>query len=124
MTGESLKNGLAGFYGTESYHWLSERLTLTDGAKYLAEGAECYWLFDIVKSVIFTRFTKDEDFLNVKIEVEQGRGKVSIDNGNGVVLYTQKLDYTDFPIDSYEFFVCKTTMRNFPVYVAMLKSEY
>jgi len=44
---------LNGFSGTESYHRFSvlfPNLVLTDGVKFLAENASCYWWLDIIGS--------------------------------------------------------------------------
>ena len=39
-------NQLSHFTGTERYYRISRRHLLTDGTKYLAEEAECFWLID------------------------------------------------------------------------------
>jgi hypothetical protein len=122
-----LQNNLENFHGTIAYHGLSKKLVLTDGALYLAENAECFWLFDIVNSVLFDAISKIETFLNVEVKRDDsGFGaEVSIDDGNGTVLYTQKIEYTDFPFNEFSFFVQQTRDgMDQPFYVAMLKGEY
>ena len=41
---------LAQFTGTQTYTRITRRHLLTDGARYLADQAECYWLMDAVAS--------------------------------------------------------------------------
>ncbi len=38
------------FTGTEHYYRISRRHLLTDGTKYLAEEAECFWMMDAIAS--------------------------------------------------------------------------
>jgi hypothetical protein len=40
------------FTGTTAYHLHAPRLVLTDGAKYVAEHAEAYWLMDAIASYL------------------------------------------------------------------------
>lgn len=50
MNIENLKR-LDQFRGTTSYHWLSPifpNFVLSDGARFLAENADCFWLFDVI----------------------------------------------------------------------------
>lgn len=121
-----LKSDLNHFTSTEAYHRCSRNLVLTDGALYLANNAECFWLFDIVDSIIGTEYTKNEDFLFVKVQKEKNNSCwVRIEDGNGERIYAQEIEYTDFPMDEYSFFVQKTSdMENNNFYVAMLTSEY
>jgi len=54
LTAEQIELSLSGFIGTEAYHRfnaLCPKVVLTDGAKYLADQAEAYWLMDIIGSV-------------------------------------------------------------------------
>jgi hypothetical protein len=41
---------LAHFTDTEKYYRISRRHVLTDGANYLAEEAECFWMMDAIAS--------------------------------------------------------------------------
>lgn len=128
---QELESALAHFTGTNQYHRLSTRVVLTDGAKFLAEQAECFWLFDIVSSMALIMFQKDEHFLVVKIkrvnpfpDSEDKRYIVTFEDGNGHELFKQKIDYSDFPFVNYEFFA-KTSGHQDPwFYTCMLKSEY
>lgn len=120
-TSDEILNEMGYFIGTESYHRLSPWLVLTDGAKWLAESAECFWLFDIVSSIVPMMRKVKESFLHVKLTVQDDNSAVVlVDDGNGGALYKQNIEYTDFPLKSFSFFVSDGG----EYYVAMLKSEY
>ena len=50
---------LSHFTGTEKYHRISRRHLLTDGAKYLAEEAQCFWMMDAIASHLSEIGTED-----------------------------------------------------------------
>jgi len=123
---------LSGFYGTEGYHYLNflKNLKFTDGWAYLAENASCYWLADIVASVQhMPKIRNNKDFIVWRIVVKDSKAIVDAhfdsegqdDDGNNIfskekLLYKQKLNYTDFPEGTFEFY------QNGDV--VMLKGEY
>ena len=116
-----LETGLAGFYGTEGYHRLHPNMVLTDGAKYLAEEAGCFWLYDVVWSVLNKPNVRNEDFLVVKIRLEEKpQAVVRIEDGNDNLLYKQVIPYTDFPMALYTFYI----QYNGDFWVVLLTSEY
>jgi len=118
---EELEKGLAGFYGTEAYHRMYPNLVLTDGAKYLAEEAGCFWLYDIVWSVLNKPNIRNQDFLAVKVhKPEKSQAVVRIEDGNETLLYKQNIPYTDFPLDDYTFYV----QYSGKFWVVLLTSEY
>lgn len=120
-----LEQNLSNFYGTISYHRHSKNLLLTDGALYLAENAECFWLFDIVDSVLSFGSIRNESFLNVRfLRDDKGEADVLIDDGNDNVLYKQHIEFSDFPFNDYSFFVQKTHNGKNDIFVALLLSEY
>jgi hypothetical protein len=124
-TPNELSVELSQFTGTVAYHRLSNKLVLTDGALHLAENAECFWLTDIVDSVLFGEINSHETFLVVKWKRnEKGGGVVEIEDGNYNLLYRQEIEFSDFPFGEYEFFVQQTANHNGQFYVALLKSEY
>ena len=47
---------LAQFTGTERYYRIAPKFLITDGVKFLAENAGCYWLLDVAVSHLVTRF--------------------------------------------------------------------
>ena len=45
-------SALAQFTGTEKHYRISRRHLLTDGTRYLAEKAACFWMMDAVSCVV------------------------------------------------------------------------
>ena len=119
MNIESLNN-LNHFTGTEKYHRHFGGLLLTDGAKYLAENAECYWLFDVIASYQHTsKIRNDADLREMQfwtLTVQNGKGVVICERDTDDVVITQKISSTDFPLPKIKIYVCGN--------VAMLPSEY
>lgn len=98
----TLESNLAHFTGTENYYAFSpvnRNLVMTDGVKYLAENAKCYWLLDIVASLDWEPSCKGKEHLTCKFTKKGEGGTFVAENGNGKALYTQELEYTDFPLE-------------------------
>jgi len=120
------------FTGTEEYHrlvypWLRNTdFLLTDGAKHLADKAgaisgSAYWLIDLIASYQREKPVKGEPFQVWKLTVKEPVGKVTCDDGNGRILATQDIPYTDFALDEITLYV---TSDDFNGIVVMLTSEY
>jgi hypothetical protein len=60
---------LAQFTGTQGYTRITRRHLLTDGARYLADHAECYWLVDAVASHLDEIGTQDW-FVSIRLELQ------------------------------------------------------
>ncbi len=88
------------FNGTEHiYKHAFGIIHYTDGVKYLAENANCYWLIDIVASYQAEEKVKDEPFQVYHLEVRSDKTAViTITDGNDNLLALQKLEFTDFPL--------------------------
>ncbi len=115
----NLESQLAQFTGTENYYRFSPinpNLVMTDGVKYLAEKAECFWLLDIIASLDYVPSCRNQPFMTCRFKKEGDAGTFTADNGNKKVLYTQEIPYTDFPIDSVSVYVIDG--------VVLLPSEY
>jgi hypothetical protein len=93
----NIKSHLTGFTGTEHYY-KSDCIQYTDGVKYLAEVCQCYWLIDIVSSYQYHKIIKQEPFQVYKLTVKDEKGHLEISEGNDIVLATQEIEYTDFPL--------------------------
>ena len=63
---------LSHFTGTERYYRISRRHLLTDGTKYLAEEAECFWLIDAAISHLLEIGTADW-FVLIRVTVKGTR---------------------------------------------------
>jgi hypothetical protein len=121
LTKQTILNALPNFYGTENYYHYSpifKNFLLTDGAKYIAEACDAYWLVDLFASHLPAY--KDEGFAVLYLKVKGGKATVQIEDGNGKVLKKQKIEYTDFPLDQIVLYCCPQDDQ----FVLMLPSEY
>jgi len=112
------ENDLAQFTGTEHHYRYSPlfRTKLTDGAKYVADEAGAYWLMDIISSMQLDTRIRNEEFQVWELTVTGVSGVVACGDGNGNEIYTQSIEYTDFPLSHIKFY--------FDDDVIMLPSEY
>ena len=110
---------LAQFTGTQGYTRITRRHLLTDGARYLADHAECYWLMDAVASHLDEIGTQDW-FVVVRIKVENHQAVMRYEDGNGRELACQAIPYTDFPLANLTLFAVWDTEH----WVIMLPREY
>lgn len=114
-----------GFYsGSERYyrHRCGLEVLLTEGAKFLADQAEAYWLMDLIASAI--PFCQQDEFLSVDLsrEPKGTRATVTVGDGNGKVYHRQEIPYTDFPFLNFRLFAAMDGFHE--RYVVMLPSEY
>ena len=107
------------FIGTEKYYRISRRHLLTDGTKYLAEAAECFWMMDAIASHLCEIGTEDW-FVSVRVEVTEGRAVMIYEDGNGREHARQEIPYTDLPLDQISLYSCWDSEH----WVIMLPSEY
>jgi hypothetical protein len=70
---------LTQFTGTERYYRISRRHLLTDGTKYLAENAECFWMMDAVASHLMEIGTADW-FVVIKTTVKDAKVLIGFKN--------------------------------------------
>jgi hypothetical protein len=95
------------FTGTETwYRHLVPGFTYTDGVKFMAERGGAYWLIDeIAFAQMGSKRLKSEPFQawTLKKDAEgNGAALTATDGGKGrapCVLFTKRIDYTDFPLD-------------------------
>lgn len=126
MDANKIKNDLGQFYGTTQYHFHSiigkiGALNLTDGCAYLREAANCFWLFDIISSILPQKKIKGEEFCSIRLKKTGSAAVFTVDDGNNNILYTQKIPYTNFPLDEINLYMQKYEGQR-PV--VMLTSEY
>jgi hypothetical protein len=109
---------LAQFTGTEKYYRITQRHLLTDGTKYLAEQARCFWLMDAIASHL-TR-SHDDHFAVARLVVHDSSAVLTFDDGNDSVFAKQAIEYTDFPLSEIKLY-CAFDGEH---WVIMLTSEY
>lgn len=114
------KADLNQFIGTEKWyrHWAARKILFTDGAKYVADTGGAYWLLD---EIVFTQMNEKkvaaQSFQQWKLSVRPDHtATLTCENGNGKVIFTKQLEYTDFPLDEIKFY--------FTDNVILLPSEY
>ena len=119
-----IKEGLQHFHGSEMFFQMPLiRTRFTNGIKYLADVANCFWLVTdtsvIAKNLMnksyfitidFKRLTKDE-------QEEFGcEAFITYGDGNDNILEKHRYNVTDFPLDEIRLFFVDNTL--------MLPSEY
>jgi hypothetical protein len=113
------QTSLAQFTGTEKYYRIRSRHLLTEGTKYLAEKAECFWMMDAVASHLGEIGTADW-FVHVRVTVNCNRATMIYEDGNGHEHARQEIPYTDFPMNTISLYACWDGEH----WVIMLPSEY
>lgn len=108
------------FTGCDQLARLKRTVLLSEGSRYLAKAAECYWLFDLYASHLSGVDGKKYWFTCLKMTKKDNSASVSIEDGNSNVLATQKIEYTDFPLRTITLYGCWTG----DFWVLMLTTEY
>jgi hypothetical protein len=121
MQPQDLTVALSQFTGTTTYTKLCPKTVLTDGALFLAQNAECFWLMDVFASHLLCSIDGDkEPFTCLNLTKTGDSALVIIDDGNGVGLASQEIEYTDFPLNEIKLYGCWSE----EYWVLMLPSEY
>lgn len=115
---QNLQSELSQFIGTEKLYRITSRHVLTDGSKYLAEQAKCFWLFDAIASHLTRSY--DDCFAVARLVVKDSSAVLSLDDGNDTVFATQQIEYTDLPLDELKLYCCFDGTH----WVIMLTTEY
>jgi len=122
--GNKIKEELQHFNGTELFFKIPLIGTrFTDGLKYLANVAECFWLITDA-SVIAKSLSNRSEFITIDFkrlsEKErfemQCEAIIKYSDGNDNVFETHRYHVTDFPLDELRLFFVNNTL--------MLPSEY
>ncbi len=119
MNAQELKSALRQFTGTEEwyFHPLFRKYRYTEDVKFLAGEAGAYWLLEKILSNQILPEIKGEGFQLWKLTVDENKkATLACDDGNGVVIYTETIDTTDFPLDKISFYFTDS--------VLLLPSEY
>jgi len=102
---EQIKNDLLQFNGTNQYfyHPLFKGINYTDGIRYVMNELTANWL--IIDSLAnLTLLKKHHEFIVIKLMVENSKGVLTFDDGDGNVIKTVEYSYTDFPLEAINFF--------------------
>ena len=100
-----LKNALAEYSGSEHFYRVSafmRNFIVTEGVKFLADAAQCYWLLDVIVSHLPAVIAAGEEFAVVLLERNaEGAGAVFqiVDDVPANVVYArQEIEFTTFPL--------------------------
>jgi hypothetical protein len=111
---------LAQFTGTERWyrHAVNSKVFFTDGAKYVADHAGAYWLLDEIALIqLCNKRVGAEEFQVWKLVVHSDMtAEVICEDGDGNVVYVNKIPFTDFPGEGITFWFTGSTI--------LLPSEY
>jgi len=110
---------LAQFTGTARYYRISCWHLLTDGTKYLAEKAGCFWMMDAIASHLGEIGAADW-FVHVRMTVNGSRATMIYEDGCGNEHARQEITCTDFPMRAISLYACWDGGH----WVIMLPSEY
>lgn len=108
------------FTGSENWyrHGINRSVLYTEGSQFLAEQGGAYWLLDIIAiAQQHESRVAQEEFQVWKLQVRPDRSAtVLCDDGNGNVVYTQEIPFTDFPLDEVKLYFANNVIH--------LPSEY
>ena len=108
------------FTGSENWyrHALNRSVLFTDGAKHVADMAGAYWLLDeIALAQRYEAKVKAEEFQLWRLTVaEDATALLACEDGNGTVVWSKVIPFTDFPAPGIELYCCNSTIH--------LPSEY
>ena len=114
------KADLIQFTGSEHWyrHALVRDVLYTDGARYMAKTGGAYWLIDeIAFAQQSDKLLAAEEFQSWKLTVNADRAAtLTCEDGNGVVLFTKAIEFSDFPLAEITLFFLNKTI--------LLPSEY
>ena len=108
------KADLYQFTGSEHWyiHALNPKVVFTDGAKYVADHGGAYWLLDTIalaqrteKKVASTRF----QLWTLKVNADRTATLTCV-KGDCKPVYTQELEFTDFPLAEIKFYFTNNTI--------------
>lgn len=121
MTDQTLTQAdLAQFTGSETFyrHALMRSVVYTEGVKHVADAGGAHWLIDKIATLQLEPSVRHEEFQTWKLVRDAtGDGAMLVmDDGNGNVVYRERIDYTDFPLPSIELWFTNNTI--------LLPSEY
>lgn len=115
------------FTGSECFfkHWCNSNIVYTEGIKYLAEKAKCWWLIDEIALVLFPRLLlghKDSFYSIELIAHADGSAFIKVGDGNNKIYLKHRINWTDFPVlgNPLQLYLCESGND----YCLMLSHEY
>ncbi|NJN13474.1 MAG: hypothetical protein HC815_38435 [Richelia sp. RM1_1_1] len=118
-TPREITSELNQFYGSTTLykHWLG--LKYTDGIKYLAHEANCYWLLDAIASHQTKNLLSNprlREFQIWHLQVQDNSAVLICEWDTNQEVLRQEIEYTDFPLSHIKLYLVEK--------VLMLPNEY
>ncbi len=122
MNAEQIIEGLRQFTGTSAYYRLNSRTVLTDGTKFLAENAQCFWLMEAIASHLSAVPTDEYFCIALLTKGKEHAAYLEIVDDVPQTKYyaTQIVEYTDFPLESIKLYCSRAE----DWWVLLLPQEY
>ena len=114
-----LQTELKNFTGSEQvfYNPLFRKFRYTEGVKYLAQEANCYWLLDYIFSNQHSKTLQQTPFQVWSLKVaKDNTATITVEDGNKNQVKSFKLEFTDFPLEQIDLWFIEGTL--------ILPSEY
>lgn len=108
------------FTGSQEFyrHPIMREILFSEGAKYVAEEAQAYWLLDLIAfSQRCIGSVEQEEFQvwDLKVKKDQS-AELTCGDGNGNTVFSKQIEQTDFPLPNIRFYFCNNCIH--------LPSEY
>lgn len=110
---------LSQFTGSQQsyFHPTFKAFIYTEGIRYLAQNAECYWLLEHIFLHQTNAKIKAQEFQVWKLTKDSdSKATITVDDGNDNIIETFDIPFTDFPLDSIKLYFIGNTL--------LLPSEY
>ena len=92
ISNEQLATELASFIGTTQYYRITNRCIVTDGVKYLADEAGCYWLLYLYAAQLASVNHAVDRFAVLNLVRQRGGVNIAIEDGNDRLLASQAVE--------------------------------
>ena len=118
---QAIQESMPQFTGSERFvKWTFGQHVLSEGAQYIAESAQAYWLFDAIISHVIS-FRGKHTHIQAKLFTKGDQATLILDDMDGNAIATQKIPYTDFPLKEVTIWAVQSGPK---AYTLMLPTEY
>ena len=107
------KADLAQFTGSETWyrHGINRKVLYTEGAQFVAERGGAYWLLDEIAIIQpYDKAVAAEDSQVWKLAVHANSPTLTCGDGNGNIVFTKQIPFTDFPLDEITLWFANNTV--------------
>jgi hypothetical protein len=89
------------------------RVRYTEGVRHIAEHGAAYWLIDAIAGAqreIAAVRAEEFQVWTLTVLVARQTGVLACDDGNGNIVYSKALEYTDFPLSKLKLYFENNTL--------------